>query len=50
MAKQESIPVFTVDYALESENVAWVYRTSRELGFIPFVGNRGLDMYLDPVP
>jgi len=50
IAKQEGIPVFTVDYALEPENVAWVYETSRELGFIPFVGNRGLDVYLEPVP
>ncbi len=50
LAKQMGIPVFTVDYALEADNVAWVYQTSRDLGFIPFVGNRGLDQYFDPVP
>lgn len=50
IARQKGIPVFTVDYALETENVSWVYQTSRNLGFIPFVGNRGLDMYLEPVP
>ncbi len=50
IARQKGFPVFTVDYALEPENVAWVYQTSRNLGFIPFVSNRGLDMYLEPVP
>jgi len=50
IARQKGIPVFTVDYALEPENVAWVYETSRELGYVPFVGNRGLDRYFEPVP
>jgi endo-alpha-1,4-polygalactosaminidase (GH114 family) len=40
----------TVDYALDPENVAWVYETSRELGFMPFVGNRALDRYVEPMP
>jgi len=44
------ISVFTVDYALEPENVAWIYATSRSLGFIPFVGNRALDRFVAPVP
>lgn len=42
--------IFTVDYALDPDNVAWVYETSRGLGFIPFVSNRQLDQYIDPVP
>ena len=50
MAKQKGLPVFTVDYALDPENVTWVYQTARDLGFIPFVSNRGLDRYIDPVP
>jgi hypothetical protein len=37
------------DYALEPANVAWVYETSRALGFVPFVGSRALDRYVDPV-
>jgi endo-alpha-1,4-polygalactosaminidase (GH114 family) len=50
IAAQGGLPVFTVDYALEPENVTWIYQTSRALGYIPFVGNRGLDIYLPPVP
>jgi cysteinyl-tRNA synthetase len=50
IARLRSLPVFTVDYALEPENMAWIYETSRELGFIPFVSNRELDMYFEPVP
>jgi cysteinyl-tRNA synthetase len=50
LAQDKGMLIFTVDYALEPENVAWVYETSRELGFVPFVGNRALDRYLDPVP
>jgi cysteinyl-tRNA synthetase len=42
--------IFTIDYALEPSNVAWVYKTSRGLGFVPFVSNRALDLYLEPVP
>ena len=50
VAQRNGLTVFTVDYALEPENVAWVYQTARELGFVPFVSNRGLDMYFEPVP
>ena len=39
--------IFTVDYALEPEHIAWVYETSRALGFVPFVGNRALDQYVE---
>jgi hypothetical protein len=38
---------FTVDYALEPENVAWVYETSQALGFVPFAGNRALNQYVE---
>jgi cysteinyl-tRNA synthetase len=50
LAQQKGLPIFTVDYALEPENVAWVYETSRALGFVPFVSNRGLDRYINPMP
>lgn len=50
LARDEGVPVFTVDYAMEPENVAWVYETSRGLGFVPFVGSRALDRYVDPTP
>ena len=50
IAQEKSIPVFTVDYAINPENVTWVYQTSRSLGFIPFVGNRALDLFFAPIP
>jgi cysteinyl-tRNA synthetase len=50
LAQRKGIPIFTVDYALGPENVSWVYETSRTLGFVPFVSNRALDRYLEPVP
>jgi cysteinyl-tRNA synthetase len=46
LAQSKCLVVFTVDYALEPENVAWVYKTSRGLGFVPFVGNRALDQFV----
>jgi hypothetical protein len=39
-----------MDYVLEPDNLAWVYGTSRALGFVPFASNRGLDRYVEPVP
>ena len=50
IAQQKDIPVFTVDYALNPENVTGIYKTSRSLGFVPFVGNRALDRFIAPVP
>jgi len=50
LAQRKGVPIFTVDYALDPENVAWVYETSRALGFVPFVSNRALDRYVEPVP
>jgi uncharacterized protein (TIGR01370 family) len=49
-AQRAGLPILTVDYALEPDNIAWVYATSREFGFIPFVSNRGLDQYIEPWP
>lgn len=50
LAQSKGEIILTVDYALEPENVAWVYERSRGMGFVPFVGNRGLDRYVEPVP
>ena len=49
-AQSQGLSVFTVDYALEPENVAWVYQTARAMGFVPFVGSRALDSFTPPVP
>jgi uncharacterized protein (TIGR01370 family) len=49
LAQSKGLVIFTVDYALEPGNVAWIYETSRGLGFVPFVGNRALDRYVAPV-
>jgi endo-alpha-1,4-polygalactosaminidase (GH114 family) len=48
LAQEKGLPIFTVDYALEDENVAWVYETARSLGFVPFVGSRALDGFIEP--
>ena len=50
LAQLRGLPVFTVDYALEPENIAWVYQTARDMGFIPFVSNRDLDTFPEAVP
>lgn len=50
LAQRKGVTIFTVDYALQPENIRWIYRTARALGFIPFVGSRALDAYLEPVP
>lgn len=42
--------VFTVDYALDPENIARVARESRLHGFVPFVGARPLTDYVEPLP
>jgi len=46
LAQEKGLTIFTVDYALEPGNVAWVHETSRELGFVPFVSNRALDQFV----
>jgi cysteinyl-tRNA synthetase len=50
LAQRQGVSIFTVDYALDPENIAWIYETSRSLGFVPFVGDRALDRYVEPVP
>lgn len=50
IAQEHGLPVFTVDYALEPENVAFVHREARAHGFIPFASNRPLDRYVEPTP
>lgn len=50
MARDKGKPVFTVDYAVQPQNVAAVYQMSRALGFVPFVSNRHLDRFVAPVP
>ncbi len=50
LAQRKGEIIFTVDYALEPDNVAFVYEASRALGFVPFVSNRALDRYVAPVP
>ncbi len=47
-AQVKGLIIFTVDYALRPDNVDWVHCTSRSLGFVPFVGNRALDSYVEP--
>lgn len=49
-AQRKGKVIFTVDYALEPENISWVYRTSRGLGFKPFVSERNLATYIEPYP
>jgi cysteinyl-tRNA synthetase len=50
LAQRKGVPIFTVDYALDPKNVAWLYETSRALDFVPFVSNRALDRFIEPVP
>jgi cysteinyl-tRNA synthetase len=50
LAQRKGEIILTVDYALEPDNVTWVFETSRALGFVPFVSNRPLDRYVEPVP
>jgi cysteinyl-tRNA synthetase, unknown class len=50
LARDQGLTVFTVDYALDPDNVTWVYETSRSYGFIPFTSSRPLNEYFEPVP
>lgn len=43
------LPVFTVDYALDPEHVAFVAAQSRRRGYVPYAGPRWLDEVL-PAP
>jgi cysteinyl-tRNA synthetase len=42
------LPVLTVDYASEPQNVTFVLENSRAHGFVPFVGTRLLNEYIAP--
>ncbi|PJF21932.1 MAG: hypothetical protein CUN56_08585 [Phototrophicales bacterium] len=48
IAQTKGLRIFTVDYALQPENIAWVYAESRAYGFIPFVSNRPLNQFVPP--
>jgi len=48
LAKSKGVDIFTVDYATQENNIEWVYKHSRELGYIPFVSQRALNIYIDP--
>jgi cysteinyl-tRNA synthetase len=50
MARDKGETIFTIDYAVEGDNIAWIYETSRDLGFIPFVSNRALSQFVEPYP
>jgi cysteinyl-tRNA synthetase len=50
LVQRKGLVVFTVDYAIDEENVTWIYATSRALGFVPLVSSRALDRYVEPVP
>jgi endo-alpha-1,4-polygalactosaminidase (GH114 family) len=42
------LPVLTVDYAQEPTNVAATLTRARAEGFVPFIGVRGLNHWVDP--
>lgn len=48
-AQHKGTLIFTVDFALDPENVDLLYETSRALRFIVFVSNQALDGYVEPV-
>ena len=50
LAQDKGEQIFTVDYALNPDNIARAYERSRALGFVPFVSNRGLDQFVEPIP
>lgn len=50
LAQSKGVVIFTVDYALDPKNIAWLFQKARGLGFIPFVSSRGLDRFVEPVP
>ncbi|MBL4581907.1 MAG: endo alpha-1,4 polygalactosaminidase [Gammaproteobacteria bacterium] len=48
LAREKGVIVFTVDYALQPDNVNFVFETSRALGFVPFASNRALNLFFPP--
>ena len=49
MAQNKGLPVMTVDYAVVPSNVDKIYNRSNNEGFVPFVSERALAIYLPPV-
>ncbi len=45
LAQEKGLPVLTIDYAVQTDNVDWVYAESRRRGFVPFVSERALDVW-----
>jgi endo-alpha-1,4-polygalactosaminidase (GH114 family) len=48
VAQEKGLVILTVDYALDPDNIAWVYAESRRHGFVPFVSSRQLDRFVPP--
>ncbi|MCP3682869.1 MAG: hypothetical protein GY861_09285 [bacterium] len=49
IAKDKGLIVFTVDYAIKERNINYAYTESKKLGFIPFVSNRELNQFVEPM-
>lgn len=49
-AREKGKMIFTIDYAAIPENVDRIYDRSRALGFVPYVSERLLDIFIEPVP
>ncbi|MBN1883651.1 MAG: endo alpha-1,4 polygalactosaminidase [Deltaproteobacteria bacterium] len=47
--REAGLPVFTVDYCVDSENAREAIRYSRSLGFVPFVSRTPLDRLPDEI-
>jgi len=47
IAQSKRVPVFTIDYAVQQNNIEWIYNESRGFDYIPFVGQRALANYIE---
>ncbi len=50
VALDQGLVVFTIDYAVDPDNIQWVYETSRARGYVPFTSERALDVWIPPMP
>jgi len=48
IAQAQDLRVFTVDYAVQPQNISRVRKLAGEHGFVPFVGERALDRFWLP--
>lgn len=48
-AQEQGLVIFTVDYAEQPAHIKEAVCESRRLGFVPFVGTRGLNHYIPPL-